>query len=375
MTHRPPFRAEHIGSLLRPRALKDAFGAHARGAIGRLALDQAIDGAIIDAILLQETCGLHVVTDGEFRRGSWFLGFVDAIAGLTTAPSTFAFTGAHAAWQCPYAERRLEPVRGIATDEFEFVRTHTDRTPKMTLPSPTAMHFWRGRDAYAPGAYRDLDDYFADLARIYRQELIDLAAVGCVYVQLDEVPIAMLCDPAVRDAVAARGHAPDALLRRYVALVNEALADRPGNMVVGMHLCRGNYKGQWMASGGYAPVAELLFGGLDVNAFFLEYDSPRAGGFEPLAALGADKVAVLGLVTTKSTDSPSADELRRQIEAAAAFVPLDRLAISPQCGFASSVAGNPVTEADERAKLALVAEVARTVWPGSPAAGIGERRR
>ncbi len=375
MTHRPPFRAEHIGSLLRPRDLKAAFGAHGRGEIDRLALDQAIDGAIIEAIRLQEECGLQVITDGEFRRGSWFLGFVDAVAGLTTAPSTFAFKGAHAAWQCPFAERRLERVRGIATDEFEFIRTHTERTPKVTLPSPTAMHFWRGAECYAPGVYRDVETYFADLARIYRQELVELEALGCVYVQLDEVPIAMLCDPDVRSAVADRGDDPDALLRRYVALVNEALADRPGNMVVGMHLCRGNYKGQWMASGGYDPVAELLFGGLDIDAFFLEYDSQRAGGFEPLAALGDDKIAVLGLVTTKTPDNPGADDLRRRIEEASAYVPLERLALSPQCGFASSVGGNPVTEADERAKLRLVAEVAQAVWPGDSAAGVDVRNR
>ncbi len=375
MTHRPPFRAEHVGSLLRPRALKDAFGAFGRGEIERPALDQAIDSAILDAIRLQEECGLQVITDGEFRRGSWFLGFVDAVAGLTTAPSTFDFKGDHAAWQCPYADRRLERVRGIATGEFDFIRSHTDRTPKVTLPSPTAMHFWRGKDCYAPGTYRDIETYFADLARIYQQELAELEALGCVYVQIDEVPIAMLCDPKVRDAIAARGEDPEALLRRYVALVNETLAERPGNMVIGMHLCRGNYKGQWMASGGYDPVADLLFGGLDVDAFFLEYDSDRAGGFEPLAALDGDKIAVLGLVTSKSPDNPSADDLKRRIEEASQFVPLERLAISPQCGFASSVAGNPVTEADERAKLSLVAEVAAAVWPGDPGAGVAERNR
>ncbi len=375
MSHRPPFRAEHVGSLLRPRALKDAFGAFSRGEIGRAALDQSLDTAVLDVIRLQEECGLQVITDGEFRRGSWFLGFVDAVAGLTTAPSTIDFKGAHAAWQCPYADRRLERVRGIATDEFEFVRTHTDRTPKVTLPSPTAMHFWRGNECYAPGVYRDVETYFADLARIYRQELVELEALGCVYVQIDEVPIAMLCDPEIRAAVAARGDDPDALLRRYIALVNEALADRPGNMVIGMHLCRGNYKGQWMASGGYDPVADLLFGGLDIDAFFLEYDSDRAGGFEPLAELDGDKVAVLGLITSKTPDNPSIDDLKRRIEEASAYVPMERLALSPQCGFASSVAGNPVTEKDERAKLSLVAEVAGAVWPGDPAVGIAERNR
>lgn len=359
---KPPFHAEHIGSLLRPRALKDAFRAHAQGELDAAALKEKVDAAIIDAIRLQEEAGMRSITDGEFRRGSWFLGFVDAIDGLTTAPSLFEFSGDHGAWQCPFAETRVKRLGGIATHEFSFVRGHTDRTPKVTLPSPTAMHFWRGDDAASKDAYPDIDTYFADLARLYREELAELHALGCTYVQLDEVPIAMLCDPAVRAQVAARGEDAEALLRRYVALVNEAVSDRPPEMVVGMHLCRGNYKGQWMAEGGYGPVAELLFGGIDVDAFFLEYDSDRAGGFEPLAAVPDTKMVVLGLVTTKSPELEPADLLRRRIEEAGAYVPLDRLGISPQCGFASSVGGNPVTEADERAKLKLVADVAVEVW-------------
>ena len=357
-----PFRAEHIGSLLRPQSLKDAFRAHAAGELDAVMLEEALDGAIIDAIRLQEDAGMQAITDGEFRRGSWFLGFVDAIDGLTTAPSLFEFSGDHAAWQCPYAERRVQRLAGITTQEFAFVRQHTERTPKATLPSPTAMHFWRGDEAASREAYADIETYFADLAGLYQQELKELESLGCTYVQLDEVPIAMLCDPAVQAQVSARGDDPMDLLKRYVALVNEALADRPGNMTVGVHLCRGNYKGQWMAEGGYAPVADLLFGGLHVDAFFLEYDSDRAGGFEPLAAMGEDKVVVLGLVTTKSPELESRDLLKQRIEEASRYVPLERLALSPQCGFASSVGGNPVTEADERAKLKLVADVAADVW-------------
>ncbi len=357
-----PFRAEHIGSLLRPQPLKNAFRQHAAGEIDTLLLEETLDGAIIDAIRLQEEAGMQAITDGEFRRGSWFLGFVEAIDGLTTAPSLFEFSGAHSAWHCPYAERRVQRLAGVTTHEFNFVRQHTDRTPKATMPSPTAMHFWRGDDAVSKDAYPDIETYFADLAHLYQQELNELESLGCTYVQLDEVPIAMLCDPAVQAQVAARGDDPANLLKRYVALVNEALADRPGNMTVGMHLCRGNYKGQWMAEGGYAPVAELLFGGLHVDAFFLEYDSDRAGGFEPLAAMSDDKLVVLGLVTTKAGELESTDLLKRRVEEAAQFVPLERLALSPQCGFASSAGGNPVTEADERAKLALVAQVAAEIW-------------
>jgi 5-methyltetrahydropteroyltriglutamate--homocysteine methyltransferase len=361
-TMRAPYRAEHIGSLLRPQSLKDAFRARAAGELDPVMLEEALDGAIIDAIRLQEDAGMKAITDGEFRRGSWFLGFVDAIDGLTTQPSLFEFKGAHGTWHCPYAERRVQRLAGITTHEFNFVRQHTDRTPKATLPSPTAMHFWRGDESVSKDAYPDIETYFADLAQLYQQELKELESLGCTYVQLDEVPIAMLCDPAVQAEISARGEEPESLLKRYVALVNEALADRPGNMTVGMHLCRGNYKGQWMASGGYTPVAELLFDGLDVDAFFLEYDSERAGGFEPLAAMGEGKTVVLGLVTTKTPELEPVDLLKQRIEEAAQFVPMERLAISPQCGFASSVGGNPVTEADERAKLALVAQVATEMW-------------
>jgi len=360
--HDPPFRAEHIGSLLRPRSLKDAVKARAAGTLDEAGFARAVDDAVIDAIRLQEEVGLPVVTDGEFRRGSWFLGFVDGVEGLTTRPSLFQFSGAHAAWECPYAEDKIRRTRGITTDEFAFVAKHTDRMPKVTLPSPSAMIFWRGDDSADRSAYPDMDAYYDDLAKIYREELAALAALGCRYVQLDEVPIAMLCDPAVQASVRERGDDPEAMLSQFVDLINAALADRPAGMTVGMHLCRGNYKGQWMAQGGYDPVARHLFQRATVDAFFLEYDSERAGGFEPLAEMPDDKMVVLGLVTTKVPDSPPADQLKRRVEEASRFMPLDRLAVSPQCGFASSVGGNPVTEADERSKLRLVVEVAQSVW-------------
>ena len=357
-----PFRAEHVGSLLRPKALTNAFRAYRAGTLTDDALDAVLDRSIREAIALQEEAGLQSITDGEFRRGSWFLGFVDAVEGLTVKDSLFDFGGDHAHWSCPACEAKVRRTQGVTTEEFKFIKASTKRTPKVTMPSPTAMHFWRGKDTVDASVYPDIEAFFADLAAVYQQEIKALAALGATYVQLDEVPIAMLCDDKVREKLRGQGVDPDALLKRYVALINQALAGRPVGMTVGMHLCRGNYKGQWMAEGGYDPIAEMLFNGIDVDAFFLEYDSPRAGDFAPLRHVPKSKSVVLGLVTTKTPESPSADDLKRRIGEAAEFVPLERLALSPQCGFASSVGGNPVTVDDERRKLALVVEVADAVW-------------
>jgi 5-methyltetrahydropteroyltriglutamate--homocysteine methyltransferase len=305
---------------------------------------------------------MAAITDGEFRRGSWFLGFVDKVDGLSTRPALFDFSGAHGAWECPYAHAHVHRSGGITTHEYDFVHAHSGGTPKVTMPSPSALLFFRGGEAADRAVYPQLEALHRDLVEVYRAELRDLAARGCTYVQFDEVPLAMLCDPAVRNAVAARGEDPAAMIDLYVDLLNAAIADRPAGMTVGLHLCRGNYKGQWMAEGGYGPVADALFRRGGVDAFVLEYDSERAGDFAPLAAIPADKHVVLGLVSTKTPDSPAADALMRRVEAASRYVPLDRLAVSPQCGFASSVGGNPVSIDDERRKLALVADVARRVW-------------
>jgi len=358
----PPFRAEHIGSLLRPPELKAAYRARADGRMGAAELQAIVDRCIVDAIRLQEETGMEAITDGEFRRGSWFLGFVQAVEGLSTRPALFNFSGEHGAWECAYAHGKVKRTGSIAVDEFKFVQGHTRRTPKVTMPTPSAILFYRGAEAADRKIYPDLDVLYADLVEVYRAELRALAAAGCNYVQLDEVPLAMLCDPAVRAQAAARGDDPGALIELYVDLINAVVAGRPPEMTIGLHLCRGNYKGQWMAAGGYAPVADALFGRADVDAFFLEFDSERAGDFGPLAAVPREKTVVLGLVSTKTAATPSADDLVRRVEAAARILPLDRLAVSPQCGFASSVGGNPVTVDDEREKLSLVAEVARRVW-------------
>jgi methionine synthase II (cobalamin-independent) len=360
---RPPFRADHVGSLLRPQVLKDAFRDHHAGKLSDAEFRVIQDRCIRAAVAMQEEVGLQSITDGEFRRGSWFLGFVEAIDGLTTRDAPFCFHGGgQAKFQTAYVEGKLRRRRGITTDEFSFLRAATGRTQKITMPAPSLVHFLGGGATVNRTAYPDLDEFWTDLTAIYAEELAELGRLGCTYVQLDEVMCAMLCDPALREAATTAGEDPDALLDAYIAAANRAIAGRPAGMTVAMHLCRGNYKGQWMAAGGYEPVAEKLFNGVAVDAFFLEYDSERAGGFEPLRFMPPDKTVVLGLVSSKTAELESLDALRRRIDAASRFVPPERLGISPQCGFASSVGGNPLSMDDQRRKLARVVEAAEAVW-------------
>jgi 5-methyltetrahydropteroyltriglutamate--homocysteine methyltransferase len=360
-----PFRAEHVGSLLRPRALKDAFRARQAGRLDEAAFEAAMAACIRDAVALQEEVGLPVVTDGEFRRGSWFFGFVQAVDGFAVRPAEFDFhdaAGGGQPFETGYAAARLARRRGIVTDDFRFLREATARTAKVTIPAPSVSHFFRPSDPFDRAVYRDPDAYWADLVAIYRQEIAELGRLGCAYVQLDEVPLAMLGDPKVRATLAAAGQDPARLVHTYIRMANSALAGRPTEMKAAMHLCCGNYKGMWMAEGGYDWVAERLFNETEVDGFLLEYDTPRAGDFAPLRFLPARKTAVLGLVSSKTPALESADALRGRIDEAARHAPLDRLALSPQCGFASSAAGNPLGEDDQRRKLALVVEVARATW-------------
>jgi 5-methyltetrahydropteroyltriglutamate--homocysteine methyltransferase len=364
-TGKPPFRADHVGSLLRPRELKAAFGDFHKGLIDEATFRAIQDRCIRDAVALQEDVGLHSITDGEFRRGSWFLGFIEAVEGLTTKDALFDFhdaSGGHATFQTAYVAAKLKRrPRGITTGEFAFVRGLTRRTPKVTMPAPSLVHFFRGEQTVDRSVYPDLDAFWSDLIAIYDAELCALADLGCTYVQLDEVPCAMLCDPQVRERATSFGLEPDKLVETYLRAVDEIAAQRPAGMGIALHLCRGNYKGHWMAEGGYEPVAERLFNA-KVDTFFLEYDTTRAGGFEPLRLVPSGKAVVLGLLSSKSPALESVDELRRRIDEASRYVPLERLAISPQCGFASSVGGNPLTIDDQRRKLARVVEVAERVW-------------
>jgi 5-methyltetrahydropteroyltriglutamate--homocysteine methyltransferase len=361
----PPFRAEHVGSLLRPPELKAAFRDAAQGKINEQQFAEIQDRAIGDAIAMQEAVGLQSITDGEFRRGSWFYGFVQAVDGLTTRDAIFDFhdaSGGRATFQAPYVTARIKRVRGITTDEFAFVRAATGRTPKVTMPTPSCVHFFRGNDSVSRTAYRHLEDFWNDLFAVYREELAALAALGCTYVQLDEVAIAMLCDPKIRAAVGAAGLDPAQLLTTYISAINLCVAARPPGMAIALHLCKGNYKGHWMAEGGYEAVSEELFGRTDVDAFFLEYESERAGGFEPLRHVPEDKKVVLGLISSKRPELEPLDALRRRVDQASQYIAIDRLGVSPQCGFASSVGGNPLSLDDERRKLARVVELADAVW-------------
>ncbi|HYS49018.1 MAG TPA: 5-methyltetrahydropteroyltriglutamate--homocysteine S-methyltransferase [Xanthobacteraceae bacterium] len=362
----PPFRADHVGSLLRPPALRQAFRQHAAGEIGDEEFARIQDAAIRDVVRLQEDTGLEVVTDGEFRRGSYWGRFVERLDGLAIRTAAFKFrdsAGQELDFTAPHVVAKVKRARPLALDEFEFLMSVARATPKVTLPAPSTMHFYRCTDYAEPGIYADAEAFFADLAAVYRAEIAALAGAGCRYVQLDEVAIAMLCDPAIRAKISAGGVEPDALVDLYIDGINAAVAGRPAkNMAVGVHMCRGNFRGRYLAEGGYESVAERFFARADVTHFLLEYDTARAGDFRPLRFVPKTKAVVLGLVSSKTPVLEEIDALRRRVDDATKYIDLDRLAISPQCGFASTAAGNPVTEADERAKLARVVEAARMIW-------------
>ena len=360
----PPFRAEHIGSLLRPPELLAARRAHEAGEITDEQLREAEDAAIVDAIRLQEEVGLQSITDGEYRRHIYFGHFAKAVEGFTEMEAVLRFTdesGNVMPYKTDTVTGRLRRARGITTDDFEFVRAHTDRTPKVTLPSPGSQHFFRFREGVSDAVYPTLDEFFADVARVYQEELAELGSLGATYVQLDDVAFPLLCDPSRRDELVERGYDPRDLLSRYIDATNAALAGRPDGMVVGIHLCRGNNQGKWLGEGGYDYVAEI-FERLEVDAYFLEYDTPRAGGFEPLRSVRKEASVVLGLVSTKTPTLESKDDLLARIDQASTFVDADRLAISPQCGFASVEQGNPIGPDDQRRKLELVVDVAEAAW-------------
>jgi len=362
---RPPFRADHIGSLLRPPTLRRAFREHAAGTLSDDAFRAAQDAAIRDVVRLQADCGLEVATDGEFRRISYWEKFVRLTEGLTVKEALFKFHDEHgheSNFTAPYAEGKVGRSAAITLDEFAFLEAQTRATPKITMPAPSTMHLYRYRDFADPKVYADANSFFIDLGKVYQREIADLARAGCRYVQLDEVALAMLCDPAARAKLAADKVDAEGLVDLYVDAINEAVKDRPAEMVIGIHMCRGNYKGMYLSEGGYDSVAEKLFGRANVNHFLLEFDTPRAGDFAPLRFLPKSKGVVLGLVSSKVPQLEPLDTLKRRANEAAKYVDPSRLAISPQCGFASTMGGNPVTEADERAKLRLCVDAGRTIW-------------
>lgn len=362
---RPPFRAEHIGSLLRPKELRDAFRVHGRDPIASPEFTAIQERAIRDVVRLQEEAGLKVATDGEFRRSSYWGRFVERCKGFEIKPAVFKFRDDHGHevdFTATYASAKLARTQPLATDEFEFLHEVTKVTGKITMPAPSTMHFYRCTDFADPKVYADAETFFADLSRIYREEIADLAKAGCRYVQLDEVAVAMLCDPAIREKVSAAGQAPDRLVDLYIKAINDSVAGAPPDMLIGVHMCRGNFRGRYLSEGGYESVAERFFKNSNVTHFLLEYDTARAGDFKPLRFVPKGKGVVLGLVSTKTAVLEKPDDLKRRTDEAAEFIDLDRLGLGPQCGFASTAAGNPLTEAEEAAKLRLVVDTARAIW-------------
>jgi 5-methyltetrahydropteroyltriglutamate--homocysteine methyltransferase len=363
----PPFRADHVGSFLRPPELLVARERFARGEIGRAALRAVEDTAIAAVVRLQEDIGLQGITDGEFRRTYFHIDFLEQLEGVEargglTAHFHSAKGDVDFAPPVLHVTGKVRHVQPIQVADFNFLRAATTRTPKVTIPSPTMLHFRGGREAISREAYPDLEEFFADVAAAYRAELGALGAAGCTYVQLDDTNLAYLCDPKLREGARFRGDDPDELPRRYAKLINAAIADRPSGMTICTHLCRGNFRSAWVAEGGYEPVAEVLFNDLGVDGYFLEYDDARSGDFAPLRFLPKNKIVVLGLVTTKVGELESKDTLKRRIDAAAKIVALERLCLSPQCGFSSTVHGNEIARDSQAAKLELVVETAREVW-------------
>jgi 5-methyltetrahydropteroyltriglutamate--homocysteine methyltransferase len=362
---RPPFRADHVGSLLRPPELQNARARAARGEIDRAALRAAEDQAIRGAVALQEAVGLQSITDGEFRRDWWHIDFLRGFDGVATSTQSFGvnFVGADEQPPLMKVTGRIRRTRPSMLDHFTFLRSATTRTAKFCLPSPVMLHA-RGDRPTLKATYPDLDEFWSDLTRAYREEIGALCQAGCTYLQIDDTTVAMMCDPNVRERVTTLGDDAARLPALYADQVNAAIRDVPRDVTVAIHTCRGNFKSTWMASGGYDPVAETVFTRLNVQAFFLEYDSDRAGGFEPLRFVPKGKKVVLGLISSKVPTLEAKDDLKRRIEAAAKYVPLENLCLSPQCGFSSTHHGNKVTVDDQKRKLGLVVEVARDVWGG-----------
>jgi len=362
---RPPFRVEHVGSFLRPERLLEAVRERKAGRISDDDLQRLQNECVREIVTFQDALGLPSITDGEFRRRSWSAGFIDAVEGFGLRDGTLSFrneTAVVGVASSPYAKAPLKRRQRIVADDYRFLKSVVRRgVPKVTIAAPDVMHYFLGPKAF--DAYRDREAFFADLVKIYREEIADLAKEGCTYLQLDDTALPCNCDAHAREDVAARGEDADELTERYARLINECLKGKPASMAVGIHLCRGNLKGAWMAEGGYEPIADALFNRLDVGTYCLEYDTERAGDFAPLRFLPKGKRVILGLVSTKTPQLESKDVLKRKIDEAAKYAPIGQLGIGPQCGFSSGGGGGQaVTQDDTRRKLELVMEVAHDVW-------------
>src|SRR5215210_6690903 len=367
----PPFRADHVGSLLRPPALLEARAEHTDGRLPDEELRAAEDDAIREIVKMQEDVGLRTVTDGEFRRASWHMDFIYRLGGIQRVQDNLSvrfhsqqgdieFTPAGAR-----VTERITLEEPIFAEDFSFLAgaASAAQTPKLTIPSPSMVHYRGGRAAIDEAVYPDLDGFWSDLTAAYADQVRAMAELGCTYLQFDDTSLAYLNDPEQREHVRSIGGDAEHQHEAYIRHINEALAGRPEGMAVTTHMCKGNFRSSWVAEGGYDFVAEALFGELDVDGFFMEWDDERSGGFEPLRFLPrGEKQVVLGLVTTKRGELESKDELKRRIEAAAQYAPLEQLCLSPQCGFSSTVEGNMLTEEEQWAKLRLIVEVAQEVW-------------
>ena len=364
---KPPFRADHVGSLLRPQELKAAREQFKKGKLSREQLREDEDRTIRKAVAMQEAAGLQSITDGEFRRAFWHVDFLTGFEGIAATQGQYALKfhgegGAESETRSMMVvNSKVKRTRPVMVDHFRFLKGATRRTAKLCIPAPTYLHMRGGRRVVNEKAYPDVEEFWSDITRAYRQEIADLAEAGLEYLQIDDVSFACLCDAGIRAQVKRDGEDPAKLPAKYASIISSLLKDKPRNMGVTMHTCRGNHASMWMAEGGYDAVAEAVFQ-TDVDGFFLEYDTARAGGFAPLRFVPKSKKVVLGLVSTKTPVLEKKDALKKRIEEAAKYVPLENLCLSPQCGFASSEVGNKLTEDDQKRKLELVAETAREIW-------------
>jgi 5-methyltetrahydropteroyltriglutamate--homocysteine methyltransferase len=368
MSSKPPFHADHVGSFLRPKALIDARADKAAGKIDAAALRAVEDAAIRDVVAFQEGVGLKAISDGEFRRTFFHTDFllqldgIEEQGGMEVQFHNAIGKDVHFAPPKMVVTGKIKHAKPIQRADYEYLASIVSQTPKVTIPSPTMLHFRAGREGISESVYPDMAEFFADVASSYREEVADLTEAGCRYLQLDDTNLAYLCDDQQRENARKRGLNPDDLPRHYAKMINDAIATKADDCFTAVHLCRGNFRSSWAAEGGYEPVAEIMFNELNIDAFLLEYDDARSGDFAPLRFLPKGKTVVLGLVTTKLGDLETKDEIKRRIDEAAKFAPLDQLALSPQCGFASTVHGNDIALEQQAAKMQLVLEVAEEVW-------------